>query len=72
MKPKYADLQFFICPNPECRRELELREASAGGAETSLRCVCGTPMKKPYREPVIYSLTAQEAEERLGTTPCRR
>jgi len=52
----------FRCQNPGCGCEVEVMNVS-GEAESNPRCsCCGSPMKKPYKKPVLKSLDAQSKD----------
>lgn len=47
--------QLYRCVNRECASEIEVKKDSIEG-ESSLRCCCGSEMKKPYTKPVLRTL----------------
>lgn len=47
--------QLYCCRNCGC--EIKVIRASAE-ARGNPRCACGTPMKKPYRNPVLRELNS--------------
>lgn len=49
--------QRFRCQNPDCRAEIEVAKDSIAG--TSLRCCCGSEMKKLYSPPVFTNRDAE-------------
>jgi len=42
------------CSNPECRLQVIVTDLGRGReTETTLRCSCGSPMKKLYEKPAL-------------------
>jgi hypothetical protein len=62
---KEAEVQRYICSNPDCRCEKEVRAATGFADATRPRCSCGSPMKKPYRKPTLSMLTPGEVTARV-------
>lgn len=58
--------QRYICSNPHCRCEMEVRAAPGSEAITNPRCVCASPMKWPYQKPTITKVTRREARKNFG------
>jgi len=65
---KFQRVQRYICSNPHCRWEMEVRAAPGSDTVMNPHCVCGAAMKKPYRRPTLYRLTPEEAKKRFGKT----
>jgi hypothetical protein len=62
---KETEVQRYICSNPDCRCEKEVPAATGSADAMRPHCTCGSPMKKPYRRPILSMLTPVEATARV-------
>ncbi len=58
----------YVCTNLDCGRTAEFSPTSMV-ASVPHRCLCGSPMKRPYSTPSICVLSKEEACARLRKMP---
>jgi hypothetical protein len=63
---KVSEGQRYICSNPQCHCEIEVRVAPCSETTTNPYCVCGSPMRRPYQKPTVTQLSPNEAKALLS------